>query len=163
MKTWMLLPATFLLSSAAPAGNTTVPPSTVREVAGATVEAGRVFSSGGIDGLILWAMILGTFLMFLVAAFAVWIAFRSHNLAFKAMEAQRVSNGEIFARKDDLNQEQTKMFIESVDRTGSAVQALAVAMASMVQEHQGFGLVMARVEGTDRRIEALLNLLDAKP
>jgi hypothetical protein len=132
------------------------PPSATSSIADATVETGRVFSGGGIDGLILYALVLSTFLMFLVAVAAVWLGHRS------ATRKTELTNS-AFAAKDSLNADQTRMFIESMDRTAAAVSSLAVSVASDLPERAAQAATLARIGETDVEIRALLAQLNRAP
>ena len=48
-------------------------PASVNAVAGQVTETGRVFASGGIDGLILFALVLGTFLFAIGLMWSLWM------------------------------------------------------------------------------------------
>lgn len=152
------LPFSFLMLTLA--GNATRPvparSSATSSIADATVETGRVFSGGGIDGLILYALVLSTFLMFLVAVAAVWLGHRS------ATRKTELTNA-AFAAKDALNVDQTRMFIESMDRTAAAVSSLAVSVASDLPERAASAATLARMGETDVEIRALLAKLNRAP
>lgn len=120
------------------------------------VEVGRVFAQGGIDGLVLYALILATFLMFIVAISAVIIGYR-------AAERKAKINAEAFAKKDQLNNDQTKMFVESLDRVAGTISALSVSIAGDLQERAATAAVLARMEGTDNDLRHLLTKLNNVP
>jgi cbb3-type cytochrome oxidase subunit 3 len=126
----------------------------VQEAGKAAVDVGHIFGQGGTDGLILYALILGTFLMFIVALGAVWLAFRS-------IAAERRTNAEAFAKKDELNNQQTQAFVASADRTAAAISALAVSTATQTSVQAGQTQILARMEGATHRVETLLSRLDA--
>lgn len=152
MRIWRALaaaPAFLANSSSAPAGRG----GATHEVASATVEVGRVFGQGGTDGLILYALVLSTFLMFLIAVAAVLMGYR-------AIEKKTRMSNDAFAKKDEVNAEQTKMFIASMDRTAAAVGSLSVSVANDLQERAATAAVLARIEGTDQRMIALLEQLN---
>lgn len=142
------MPAVLLVGNA-----TAAPSSPVAEVTKATTETGRIFQSGGIDGLVLFALILGTFLMFLVAIGAVWWGHRSSTKKTELTNAA-------FEAKDKQMEALTNSFIASMDRTAAAVSALSVSVANDLQERAATGAVLARIEGTDQRMIALLEQLN---
>jgi len=98
-------------------------------------DVGQVFVQGQTDGLILYALILGTFLMFVVAIVSVWMLTRA------------------LSRKDDTNAKQTADFIASADRTAVALSALAqsTAAGSAIQQNQI--MTLARLEAMLARLE----------
>lgn len=147
-----LAPLSFLILGAN-ASRVPTSASTTKAVADATVETGRVFQTGGIDGLVLYALVLSTFLMFLITLGTVWFAFR-------ALDKKTRLNNDAFAKKDALNADQTKGFIESMDRTASSLSALAVAVSGDLQERAATAVTLARMEGTDAELKALLSRLD---
>jgi H+/gluconate symporter-like permease len=138
---------------ASAAGTAPAPKNATGQVVQGTVDVGRVFQAGGTDGLILYALIFGTILMTFVAVLTVWLAFRS-------IAAERKTNAEALAKKDQLNHEQTQSFIASADRTAIAIGALAVSTATQTSVQAGQTQVLARMEGTDARLQALLDRLD---
>lgn len=111
-----------------------------KEVADATVEVGRIFGQGGTDGLILYALILCTFLMFLVAVASVWLSHRQS-------ERSRSAHTTAFAEKD-------KIFTDALNRVAESLSALAVAQASRAGEDAGQSAILARIEGTMARVDA---------
>lgn len=106
----------------------------------AAVEVGQVFAKGGTDGLILYALILGTFLMFLVAIAAVWFSHRAHTVKDRQM-------ADALAAKDKLNAEQTAAFIASADRQSDALTRLAEATATQTAVQAAQTGTLARIEG----------------
>lgn len=148
-----LAPAILANAASSPAPRS---PSATHDITQATVDVGRVFGQGGTDGLILYALVLSTFLMFIVAVAAVWMGYRSNE------KRTRMTN-EAFEKKDAINQDQTRMFIESMDRTATAVGGLAVSVANDLQERAATAAVLARIERTDGEIISLLRTLNRVP
>lgn len=148
--------SSLLLCLANTASAPRAPSSSTAEITRATVDVGRVFQSGGTDGLILYALVLSTFLMFIVAVATVIFAFR--HIA----QSQKV-NAASFAAKDASNAEQTKLFIAAADSTADAINRFTAAFATNTQEGAQQAIILARIEGTDRRLETLLERLSDVP
>jgi hypothetical protein len=127
--------------------------STASDVADATVQVGHVFGQGGTDGLILYALVLSSFLLFIVSVVLTVSVFRYIARA-------QSTNASAFAAKDATNAEQTRMFIESMDRTAGAVSGLAVAVANDLQERQATAMILARIDTRDVAIQAALERLN---
>jgi cbb3-type cytochrome oxidase subunit 3 len=134
--------------------NVSVPKGATAEVTKATVDVGRIFGEGGTDGLILYALLIGTLLMALVAVLSVWLAFRS-------IAKEREANATALAKKDQLNYDQTQSFVAAADRQSIALNALAVSTATQTSVQANQTNTLARMEGVGARIEALLDRLDA--
>lgn len=124
------------------------------DVAGAAVDVGHVFQSGQTDGLILYALVLSSFLLFLISVVLAVSMFRY-------MSKSQTTNAAAFAAKDATNAEQTKMFIESMDRTATAVSGLAVAVANDLQERQATAMILARIDTRDGAIQSALDRLNS--
>lgn len=120
--------------------------------ADAAVNVGHVFQSGQTDGLILYALVLSSFLLFMVSVVLTVSVFRY-------MSKSQSTNAKAFAAKDATNAEQTRMFIESMDRTASAVSGLAVAVANDLQERQATAMILARIDTRDAALQTALERL----
>lgn len=123
--------------------------STTGEITRATVDVGRVFGAGGTDGLILYALVLSTFLMFIVAIAAIVFCFRY-------IHRSQVTNAKAFADKDAWNAEQTKTFTAAVDRTTDAINRFTGTFAADMQERAGQSVILSRLERTDTELIGLL-------
>lgn len=129
------------------------PASAARSIGGSAVDVGHVFQSGQTDGLILYAMILGTFLMFLIAvglAFLILRILKNHSTAMALAQADHAT---AMARKDEHITGNTKLMIEVVDRNAVAMSALSVSVAQDVRERAAAGQTLAE-------IKALMGKLD---
>lgn len=124
--------------------NVTVPatgpsPSTTEAITRGTVEVGRVFGGGGTDGLILYALILSCFLMFLALIAVLILAFRAIN------------------RRDTMFASQSSEFADASRETAKALTALATATAtkesSDIAYRTTFTATLARVEGVLARLD----------
>lgn len=126
---------------------------TTETVTKGVTDVGHIFGQGGTDGLILYALLIGSFFLFIISIVLLVVVFRYLARAQKA-------TADAFAVKDAVNAEQTKLFIASADRTAQAINNFTATLATDVQERSAHGIVLARVEGTDRRLETLLNRLN---
>ena len=95
-------------------------PGTANAVAEGMAEQARVFSSAGIDGLILWALVLSTFLLFLALCWALWM----------------------LRSKDRECAAQSKAFAEAAVVQADANKQLATAIASSHAADMGFKQAM---------------------
>lgn len=117
------------------------------EVAGkTTVEVGKVFGAAGVDGLILYAIVLFAAFMFILSLLLVWVAFR-------AMARKDAELTAALAAKDKLNAEQTNSFIAAADRLGDALNAMAVATATQTAVQGGNQNILARIDGLLTRLD----------
>lgn len=107
-----------------------------------TVEVGKVFGAAGVDGLILYALVLFAVLQLLLVFFA-----------FRAMARKDAELTSALAAKDRLNAEQTAAFIASADRLGDALNAMAVATATQTAVQGGNQNTLARLEGLLTRLD----------
>jgi flagellar biosynthesis/type III secretory pathway M-ring protein FliF/YscJ len=105
----------------------------------AVVQTGRVFGEGGTDGLILYALILATFLMFLVAVFILWIGYRERK---SLMEAKSAADA-------DLAQAQRE--------SAEALKEVATAVASSASADMTFKQSATAILG---RVEVLLGRME---
>lgn len=119
--------------------NVQVPATPTESVGRATVEVGRVFGNGGTDGLILYALILATFLMFLAIVIVATLCFRA------------------IARKDANSAEVAKAFAEASNDSAGALRELATTIAA-----QGATDAAHRLSATVTlsRIESVLSRVD---
>lgn len=125
-------------------------PGTKAEVVKATgeaaVEVGKVFGTGGTDGLILYALILATFLMFLALVFV--LVFSSRTI--KASQENERALAQVFR--------------EASGETAEALRELATSVATTAasdatrQIHEE--AAASRIESALRRIEPLLKRLE---
>lgn len=116
------------------------PPATPAQAAGdAAVQVGQVFGQGGTDGLILYALILATFLMFLALVVVLVLAFRAINRATSA------------------SLEQGKAFAEASNEGANALRQLATATAEKVAtdatHRANLANTLARLENVLARVE----------
>jgi hypothetical protein len=129
------VPAPTSTPSSPPSGETSA-----QTVARSTVEVGHVFGNGGTDGLILYALILATFLMFL-ALIAVLI------LSFRAM-----------TRRDQMVADQSNAFADASRNTADALTKLSVAIGTKEAAdgtyRTGLTSTLARLEGVLARKDA---------
>lgn len=113
---------------------------TVDAIAKSTVQVGQVFGQGGTDGLILYALILATFLMFLALIMVLILAFRA------------------IGKRDTQFAEQSSEFAEASKETATALSSLAAAIAAKDAGDQVFRAgntaTLARVEGELARRDA---------
>lgn len=114
-------------------------PGTTETVAKATVEVGRVFGNGGTDGLILYALILATFLMFLALIVVLMLAFRAIN------------------RRDQMFADQSAMFAGASKENAEALTKLSTAIVS---KEATDGAYRSALTGTLARVESQLARLD---
>lgn len=140
----LLAPLVVANQASAPRGR-----SPAAEVADTTVEIGRIFGQNGTDGLILYAFVLAIFLMFLVAIATAWFAFRTID------KRSRLNNA-AFAEKDKAQAALTQIVVDALDRVAVAQNALAVSVAGDLQERQTTAATLARMEGTDQQLIALI-------
>lgn len=106
-------------------------PGAVESVAKETVEVGRVFGGGGTDGLILYALILAVFLMFLaLCAFAMLL-----RRSLQSLDTQ------------------SKSFATAGEKTADSLKELASAIASNSAQDQSHQMMVAQTLG---RLEAVL-------
>ena len=116
-----------------------------KAVADATVEVGRVFGEGGTDGLILYALILATFLMFLAVIAVVLLLRRS------------------MASLDN----QAKAFASASEKSAAALTELATALADASGQDRAHQQMVAMTLGQLQPLIADLNKRregsDAKP
>lgn len=96
-------------------------PATVNAVSSGVEATGRVFASGGIDGLILFALVLGTFLFAAALGWALWML--------------RAANRECSG--------QSKAFADAGHVQAEANKELATAVASMASSDMTFKQAMA--------------------
>jgi hypothetical protein len=117
------------------------------EVAQTVQETGRLFGSAGIDGLVLWALLIGSLLLFAGLMFSLWLNSRERARAETAIMQQ----GERHA-------EQVKGFTDAALATAEAVKDLATAVSSSASADMTFKQVMANqivdCEGRMRTLEA---------
>jgi cbb3-type cytochrome oxidase subunit 3 len=126
--------------------------STTGEITRATVDVGRVFGAGGTDGLILYALVLSNFLMFIVVIAVIFWTFR-----YIARSQQ--NSAAAFAEKDRANADQTKAFTAAVDRTTDAINRFTGTFAADMQERAGQSIILSRLERTDTELIGLLKAL----
>ncbi len=119
-----------MLCVAAMSGGST---SAAAEIGKSTVEVGKIFGQTS-DGLVLYALLLGTMLVTFIALMVIWFTFR-------ALAAERA-----------VNAAQTKLFVDSSNRQADALMQLAVATATQTQVQSGQNMTLARVEGYLARV-----------
>jgi hypothetical protein len=116
--------------------------SAARDAGQAAVEVGRVFGEGGTDGLILYALILATFLMFLALVIITIYSFRA------------------IGKMQTTAAEQTKAFADASDTVAEALRELASSIAAQAAAdgaHQSsLGNILGRCESVLSRLEPVL-------
>jgi hypothetical protein len=90
------------------------------------VEIGHIFGQSA-DGLILYAMILGTMLMFAIAALALWFGYRNNVKA--ADERLRMA---------DTHAAQAKAFVDASNAASDALKDAATAIAASASANMTF-------------------------
>lgn len=121
--------------------------------AGSTaIEAGRIFQSGGIDGLILYALLIGTFLLFLALCGTVYLNSRDRHRTeerIDAISAQCAAQAEGFTRAAVEFADAGKELASAMASANSADMAFKTAMGTLIPELQ------RRVEEIERARAAL--------
>lgn len=114
-------------------------PQAIEQAGKTVVDVGSIFGSAGTDGLILYALILGTLLMFLMGASTIFFLLR-------ALRSQ-----------SELCGKQSERFSQATETVGEAMRELATAIASKSSAdnaHQtSIIAIMARMEGVLGRLE----------
>jgi hypothetical protein len=117
------------------------------EVAQTVQETGRLFGSAGIDGLVLWALLIGSLLLFAGLMFALWLNSRERIRSENAILQQGLRHAEA-----------VKGFTDAALATAEAVKDLATAVSSSASADMTFKHVMANqltdCEGRMRALEA---------
>lgn len=132
----MLFASTLALAAPAPA-----PTGAIAETGKAAADVGQVFVQGKTDGLILYALILGTFLMFLVAVAVLYFGSR-----------ERIKAAEKCA-------EQAKAFADASLESSEALRDVATALASTGSANLAFQQSQA---GLMQRLEIHLERAERK-
>ena len=141
----MRLAAVKMLVLTAPALTAAVEPAAppagtaIRETGKAVTDVGQIFGQGGTDGLILYALLIGTFLMFLLGCITIWFLVR------------------LVQSKDAAFQEQSNQFATAAKESAEAMRELATATAAKVATdtaHQSaLTAIMARLEAALARLD----------
>lgn len=113
----------------------------VKESGAALRDQAQVFGQGGTDGLILWALILATILMTVVALSAIILGYRA------------------IAAKDSSAAADRKAFTDASIESAEALRELATAVASSASVDSMFKISMA---GMMERTEKLLDRWEAE-
>lgn len=112
--------------------------STARDVSGAAVDVGKVFQSGGADGLILYASVLSAFFLFLILGLTLWLTHRERTRA-----------------ASDLLSQSTQ-FANAADKTAEAMKEAATAIASAASADMTFKQTLTpMIERLDDRLSRL--------
>lgn len=98
---------------------------TAKAAADTTVEVGRVFESGGIDGLILYALLVAVLLVALLGGITIWALLRS------------------IRDKDQKCHEQAQLFAKASLEASEALKDVATAIASAASADITFKQTMA--------------------
>lgn len=106
----------------------TKPTTPVGEVTQATVEAGRVFGTGGTDGLILYAFVLLAFFSFLALIVTLWLHSKERTRASVAAEKMAAD----FAAAAASSAEASKELATAVASAASADLTFKAAMAGQL-------------------------------
>lgn len=110
-----------------------------KEAGKAAVDVGNIFGQGGTDGLILYALILGTFLMFIMGVVTIFLLLR-------ALHAKEKSCAET-----------NTAFAAAANESAEALRELATSIASKnatdTAHHAALTGVMARLEGVLARMD----------
>jgi hypothetical protein len=102
-------------------------PATVNAVTGTISEQGRLFSGAGIDGLVLWALILGTSMMF--AALVTVLVLASRSAARSSADANARAQG--YADAGRLQADALKELATAFASSHSADMAFKQAMFAL--------------------------------
>jgi len=122
---------------------TPVSPSAAQGIGRTATDVGNIFGKGGTDGLILYALIIGTFLMFLAFLYSQWSASRERVQLSKEREA-----------KDKVLADLTTDFSAASKETAEALKTLATAVASAASSDMTHKAMMAH------RLESFAQLVD---
>lgn len=114
----------------------------VEKTGGAAVKVGQVFGQGGTDGLILYALILATFLMFLALVIIAVMSFRT------------------IARASGDAKEQATAFAEASNETAGALRELAKQLAATGAANAAHAISIA---ATLARVESILCRIEPVP
>lgn len=113
-------------------------PSATRDVAHAATEVGQVFAQGKTDGLILYALVLISFFLFLALILVIWSNSRERRACSEDSRQQAVA------------------FAAASKETAEALKDLATAIASTGSAETAFKQVLSPVLS---RVEMLLTIL----
>jgi hypothetical protein len=99
------------------------------EIGKTTVETGRIFQSGGIDGLVLFALILGTAFMFGALIWALWQWQRAVTKQAESCQAQ----AEAFAKSGEEMADALRDLATALAAGSSAELTFKTAIANLLE------------------------------
>jgi hypothetical protein len=121
-------------------------PAVANSASTATIETGRVFGSAGIDGLILWALVLMGLAGVVVAIIAIIFGYRA------------------IARKDEACSEDRRAFTDASNTASVAMRELATSIATKnsndIAAYSTVAAHQAQLTGVLARVEEALNSRD---
>jgi hypothetical protein len=104
-------------------------PSVTKDVAQTTVEVGRVFGAAGTDGLILYALFLGTLMMAVILGWVLWLNHRERTRAASDLLTQSTT----FAAASDKTAEASKEVASALASSASADMTFKQTLIPIVQ------------------------------